>query len=1010
MITSNNPSRSKPRLGGFFASLALMALAQPLMAAELYVAPVGKDTNPGTRSAPLATIEAARDKVRAMIAKGMKENIDVYLGRGDYFIENTLVFDDRDSGRDGFVVTYRGAPKLGSRIYGGKRITGWKAGADGFYEAEVPGLQQHYMLYENEQAANGGIFHTFKGAPAGDWKKEGDTLIYHPRKLPIADQLIVLGTAKSVFAIHGRSMEQIAGNIVFDGLYMIGSDFAPEWKKGDSYTTNWDGEYDGRPWNGQSLGDGVIAPDMRHGQFYVENARKVTIRNSKLYGSGFMGVMGNRWAQEVLFENNWVENAGCNGMFFMGWEVGRGPFKSVAESYVNKKHVIRNNVFYDIGRFSVYASGIYFNFSGDNLVEHNIFHGITHYGVTLKGWPAILVNRLHATNRDLGIAPEEIKRFDMEQIKIYGEYVVTEENEAAELLHSRNCTIRYNDFSQIARFGDDMGMISMWGAGTGNKWEYNALHDGTNTSGWDHWLHVLFNDDGSHQAELRGNFIYWITGGARSRAIMSKGNDQLNLYNIIADCNLNAAATIQPFVCASHHMVWSNNIVAAEIQQLYEGGIGTQMALGKPQPILKEAKNNLYFYKPMDPNASPDEGEQNIQNAVKNRNNADHGIDKTSKYGDPLFDRKRPWWDAHYTDYKLKPESPALEMGFKETDTSKIGLRKGYPFDLVEIIGQPAGQIRRAAAFSRIFKNRITNQQVRTHHGNALEKNSWTRYNHIDFGNGQYKKFKTELEWVAPAQTFDKEVDGKMIPAKYLTDVWTPHPYWEISEVFKAPGKTGPELFDVEFAPEKGGADKVKWKTVIDELVSRATVRNPLGVINCDIANGENHSNSAAYARSSVYLKGGGRTGVEIRGSHGVKVWVNDELVFSQLGNVGTSERVNVNFKKGWNTFLVKIVQDDKPWQPAMQGYGNFWATLNMHYVAVGGGFIVPGLPGKERFIDPPNSTAIELRLGGPEGQLIGELPFKQNTCAIKPVKGKHDLFLVFPNENVQSMDWFKFE
>ena len=1007
MMTSKFTRPNMRRLAGW---LAAVALCQTLPAAELYVAPVGNDRNPGTRQAPLATIEAARDLIRKTIANGMNQDITVYLGRGDYFIEETLVFDDRDSGRDGFTITYMGAPNLGTRIFGGKPITGWKPHSDGFYVAEVPGLQQHYMLYENEQAANGGIFHTFAGAPAGDWRKEGDNLIYHPRNLPIEDQLIVLGTAQSVIAIHGRSMEQTAGNIIFDRVHMIGSDFAPEWKRGDSYTTNWDGEYDGRPWNGQSLGDGVIAPDMRHGQFYLENARKVTIRNSRLYGAGFMGVMANRWVQEVLFENNWVENAGCNGMFFMGWEVGRGPFNSVAESYVNKNHVIRNNVFYDIGRFSVFASGIYFNFSGDNLVEHNVFHGITHYGVTLKGWPAILVNRLHATNRDLGIPADEIKNFDMEEIKIYGEYVVTEENEAAELLHSRNCTIQYNDFSQIARFGDDMGMISMWGGGTNNKWNFNALHDGTNTSGWEHWLHVLFNDDGSHQAEVRGNIIYWITGGGRSRAIMSKGNEQLNLFNIIADCDLNAAATIQPFVCASHHMVWSNNIVAAQIQQLYEGGIGTQMAMGAPQPILREAKNNLYFYSPMDPALPSEEGEQNIRNHVQNRNNADHGIDKTSQYGDPMFDRKRPWWDAHYTDYQLKPESPALAMGFEETDMSKIGLLDSYPFDLVEIIGASAGKTRRAADISRVFKSRITNQQIRSRHGAPIYEGTWTRYNHVDFGDGEYTRFTSRQEWVAPAQTFEKEVNGQMLQAKFLTDTWTPHPYWEISEVFTERGKSGPELFDVEFAPEKGQADQVKWNPVTDELVSRATVRNPLGVINADIANGENHANSAAYARSSVYLKGGGRTDVEVRGAHGVKLWVNGELVFSQLGNVGSSERVSVEFKQGWNEFLVKIVQDDKPWEPTMQGYGNFWATVNMHYVAVGGGFIVPGLPGTEKFIDPPDATAIEIRLGAPDGELIGELPFKEESTTIKPVKGRHDLFLVFPNQNVQAIDWFRFE
>ena len=989
--------------------LALLLLSQPILAAELYVVPGGNDTNPGTRLSPLGSLEAARDTIRARIAKGMKDDITVYLGKGNYFIEKTVVFDDRDSGRDGHTITYKGAPNLGTRIYGGKPITGWKPGADGFYEVIVPGLQDHYMLYENEQSANGGIFQTFQGAPAGDWRKEGEKLIYHPRKLPIADQLMVLGTAKSVIEVHGRSMLQIAGNLVFDGLYMIGSDFAPEWKKGDSYTTNWDGEYDGRPWGGKSLGDSVIAPDMRHGQFYLENARRVTIRNTKLYGAGFMGVMANRWAQETLVENCWFEKSGCNGLFFQGWECGRGPFKSVAESYVNKKHVIRNNVFHDIGRFSIYGAGMYFSFSGDNLVEHNIFHGITHYGVTLKGWPAILVNGMHAINRDMGVPSDKIKHFGMEQFKIYGEYVVTEENEAAELLHSRNCTIRYNDFSQIARFGDDMGMISMWGAGTKNVWEYNALHDGTNTSGWEHWLHVLFNDDGSHKAELRGNIIYWITGGDRSRAIMSKGNEQLNNYNIIADCDLNAAATIQPFVCASHHMVWSKNIVAAQIGALYEGGIGTQMAMGKPQPILKEAEKNLYFYKPMDPTESTGAGSENIKNQVAGRKQAADGIDKTSVYADPLFDRKRPWWDSQYSDYLLMPESPALKLGFKQTDMTQIGLQKGFPFDLVDIIGSPASKTRMAADFSRIFKNRITNQQVRSRGGEPLYKNSWTRYNYVDFSASQYQQFMARLEWVAPKQTFEKSVNGKPFAAMELGNVWCPIPYWEVSPTFSEKGKSGPQLFNVAFPPEKNEADKVKWKPVTDMLVSRATVRYPLGVVNCDVATGENHANSACYMRTSIYAKAGGATDIEIRGSHGVKVWLNGQQIFSLIGNVDNSPRAKATFKQGWNSILVKVVQDDKPWAPA-QGNGNFWAAISMHYLTVGDAFILPGLPGTERYINPNPGTAVEVRLGAPDGKLIGELKFKQESCKIQPPKGRQNLFLVFPNENVQSMDWFRFE
>lgn len=242
-----------------------------------------------------------------------------------------------------------------------------------------------------------------------------------------------------------------------------------------------------------------------------------------------------------------------------------------------------------------------------------------------------------------------------------------------------------------------------------------------------------------------------------------------------------------------------------------------------------------------------------------------------------------------------------------------------------------------------------------------------------------------------------------------LGDSWCPIPYWEVSPAYKEQGKTGPELMDVAFAPEKDPA-AVKWNVVTDVLVSRATIRHPLGIVNCDVVNGENNANSAAYMRSSVYARNGGRTGIEIRGSHGVKVWLNGELVFSQVGKIDQSKRVDVNFKRGWNQFLVKVVQDDKPWAATMSGYGNFWASVTMHYSSVGGAFLLPGLPGKEIAVQPNQGTAVEVRLDAPDGKLIGELKFGQTTCPVAKIKGRHDIFLVFPNLSVNAMNWFKFE
>lgn len=69
-------------------------------AAELYVAPDGNDTNPGTRAAPLKTLEAARDAIRNL--KGEQPQLaggaTAWLRGGVYRITKTFELDERDSG------------------------------------------------------------------------------------------------------------------------------------------------------------------------------------------------------------------------------------------------------------------------------------------------------------------------------------------------------------------------------------------------------------------------------------------------------------------------------------------------------------------------------------------------------------------------------------------------------------------------------------------------------------------------------------------------------------------------------------------------------------------------------------------------------------------------------------------------------------------------------------------------------------------------------------------------
>ncbi|MBN1341239.1 MAG: right-handed parallel beta-helix repeat-containing protein [Phycisphaerae bacterium] len=114
-----------------------------VMAAEAdkvhyYVAPTGKDTNPGTAAEPFATVGRARDEVRKRIAGGLDRDIVVLIRGGTYPQTETLAFGPEDSGTDTHSITYAAAPGEKVVLSGGRAIAGWKRGPGTVWTAELP--------------------------------------------------------------------------------------------------------------------------------------------------------------------------------------------------------------------------------------------------------------------------------------------------------------------------------------------------------------------------------------------------------------------------------------------------------------------------------------------------------------------------------------------------------------------------------------------------------------------------------------------------------------------------------------------------------------------------------------------------------------------------------------------------------------------------------------------------------------------------------------------------------
>ncbi len=101
--------------------------------AELYyyLAPHGNDNNPGTRAKPFATIERARDAIRALDASARSERIVVELFGGTYELNRPVRFTADDSGTERYPIEYRAADNDELvNIVGSKTLSGWSSVTD----------------------------------------------------------------------------------------------------------------------------------------------------------------------------------------------------------------------------------------------------------------------------------------------------------------------------------------------------------------------------------------------------------------------------------------------------------------------------------------------------------------------------------------------------------------------------------------------------------------------------------------------------------------------------------------------------------------------------------------------------------------------------------------------------------------------------------------------------------------------------------------------------------------
>ncbi|MCL4205188.1 MAG: right-handed parallel beta-helix repeat-containing protein [Pirellulaceae bacterium] len=95
-------------------------------AAEVFVAPDGDDSHDGSAEQPFATLDRARDEVRAIRGRGIAGPVGVRIRPGQYVMKETLALTREDSGTADAPVVYRAEQPGTSVLYGGRKLSGFQ--------------------------------------------------------------------------------------------------------------------------------------------------------------------------------------------------------------------------------------------------------------------------------------------------------------------------------------------------------------------------------------------------------------------------------------------------------------------------------------------------------------------------------------------------------------------------------------------------------------------------------------------------------------------------------------------------------------------------------------------------------------------------------------------------------------------------------------------------------------------------------------------------------------------